>query len=111
MRAWLFALLITATAEVLAQAPVEDRKPARDDLGAAQRRVEFTRQALDRAEAEVRDASVAHKEAQQRFDEAKAQRDKTAGNLARARAAAAEARKGYERESSELERRRSGKGG
>jgi hypothetical protein len=111
MRVWTFALLLIVATGVRAQAPVEDRRPARDDTAASQRRVEFTRQALDRAEAEVRDASAAHSEAQTRFDDAKAQLEKSAANLARAKAAAAEARKNHEGESSRLERQRTGKGG
>jgi hypothetical protein len=111
VRTWLFMLVMSVAAQVLAQAPVEERRPARDDAGLAQRRVEFARQALGRAEAELRDATVAHREAQLRFDEAKARLDEAGKLLARARAAAAEARKSYEADSSEFERRRGDKGG
>ncbi len=106
-----FAIVLSATAQAFAQAPVEERRPARDDAGLAQRRVEFARQALDQAEAPVRDAATAQKEAQQRFDEAKARLDETGRALARARAAAAEARRIYDAESAEFERQRAGKGG
>jgi hypothetical protein len=110
VRAWFFAILLAVAAQVFAQAPVEERRPARDEAGLAQRRVEFARQALDQTDAQVRDAAAAKKEAQSRFDEAKAALDRTGASLARARAAAAEARKRYDAESSELERRQGGKG-
>ncbi|OGA07895.1 MAG: hypothetical protein A3H33_14285 [Betaproteobacteria bacterium RIFCSPLOWO2_02_FULL_65_20] len=109
VRAWLFMLVMSAAAQVFAQAPVEERRPARDDAGLAQRRVDFARQALEQAEAQVRDAAAAHEQAQSRFDEAKAGLDATGKSLARARAAAAEARKRYDAASSELERRQAGK--
>jgi hypothetical protein len=111
VRAWFFAMVLSATAQAFAQAPVEERRPARDDAGLAQRRVEFARQSLEQAEAQVREAVAAQKEAQLWFDEAKARLDETGKGLARARAAAAEARRGYDAESSELERQRAGKGG
>ena len=111
MRAWFFAMVLSAAAQAFAQAPVEERRPAPDDVGLAQRRVEFARQALMRAEAELRDAAAAHKEAQLRFDEAKARLDEAGRILARAQAAAAQARKNYDADASELERRLGGKGG
>lgn len=111
MRAGFFVLALSAAAQVIAQAPVEERRPAPDDAGLAQRRVEFTRQALMRAEAELRDAAAAHKEAQLRFDEAKARLDEAGRVLAKAQAAAAQARKNYDADVSQLERRRGGKGG
>lgn len=111
MRAWLFVLVISAAAQVYAQAPVEERRPALDDVGLAQRRVDFARQSLEQAEADARDAATEHNQAKSQFDKAKAALDTAARNLARARAAAAEARKRYDAESSELSRRQAGKGG
>ena len=104
-------VVLSVTAQAFAQAPVEERRPARDDAGLAQRRVEFARQALEQAEASFREAAAAQKEAQQRFDEAKTRLDGTGRALARARVAAAEARRGYDAELSGLERQRAGKGG
>jgi hypothetical protein len=109
VRAWFFAMVMSATAQAFAQAPVEERRPVRDDAGLAQGRVEFARQGLDQAEAQVRDAAAAQKEAQLRFDEAKARLDETGRSLARARAAEAEARRSYDAESSAFERQRAGK--
>lgn len=111
VRAWLFMLVMSVAAQVFAQAPVEERRPARYDAGLAQRRVDFARQTLEQAEARVRDAASEYEQAQSRFDQSKASRDATARNLAKARAAAADARKRYDAESSELSRRQAGKGG
>ena len=111
MRAWLIAMVLSATAQAFAQAPVEERRPARDDSASAQRRVEFARQGLEQAEAQVRDAAAAQKQAQQRLDEAKARIDETGRAVTRVRAAAAEARRSFDAESTALERQRAGKGG
>lgn len=111
MRAWLFMLVMSAAVQVFAQAPVEERRPARDDAGLAQRRADFARQALEQAEAQVRDAAAEHEQARSRFNEAKAGLDAAAGSLAKARAAAAEARKQYDAEASELARQQAGRGG
>ncbi len=106
VRAWLVAVLWTVTAHAIAQAPVEERRPQPDDVGLAQQRVEFRRQALERAEAEVRDALAAQKEAARRFGEAKSALDAAGRKLDKAKAAAAEAKRAYDSEASQLERRR-----
>ena len=112
VRAWMVAVLCSVTAHAMAQAPVEERRPPPEDARLAQQRVEFRRQALERAEAEVRYALAAQKEAARRFAEAKSTLDTAGRSLDKARAAAAEAKRAYDRETSELERRRrSGSGG
>ena len=108
LRAWIFVPAVWAAAQAFAQAPVEERNPATNDTATVQRRIDFARQALDRAEARVQDAAINHDEAKRRFDEAKKRLDETAGNLDRAKAASARARKNYDAQSSELERRRAG---
>lgn len=107
----MFVPAICAAAQVFAQAPVEERHPATNDTGAVQRRIDFARQALDRAEARVRDAMNEHEAAKRRFDEAKKRLDETAKKLDRAKAASSSARKNYDAQSSEFERQRAGKGG
>jgi len=112
VRGWVVAVLWSLTAHAIAQAPVEERRPLPDDVGVAQQRVEFRRQALERAEAQVRDTLAAQQEAARRFAEAKSTLDSAARSLDRARAAAAEAKRALDRESSELDqRRRKGSGG
>ena len=111
LRAWIFVTAVSAAAQAFAQAPVEERQPAKDDTGTVQRRIDFARQALERAEAQLRDAETEHDEAKLRFDAARERFDETARNLDRARAESTRARKDYEAQSSELERRRGGKGG
>lgn len=111
MRGWAFSLLLMSAAQALAQVPVEDRRPPSDETGAAQRRIEFTRQALDRAEAGLRDATAAHRDARKRYDDAKSGLDKAEKDLARAQSAGEQARKAYERESSDLAKRRTTGGG
>jgi len=111
MGARIFATALLATAQAFAQAPVEERRPPRDDAGLAQHRVEFARRALDQAQAQVRDAATEQKEAQLRFDQAKARLDETQRNLAKARASETEAKKRHDAESSGLDRQRAGKGG
>jgi len=112
VRGWLVAVLWSVTAHAAAQAPVEERRPTPDDVGIAQQRVEFRRQALERAEAEVRDALAAQRDAARRFAEAKSTLDTAGRSLDKARAAAAEAKRAYDKESSQLDRqRRRGSGG
>jgi len=110
LRAWILVPAVCAAAQVFAQAPVEERHPATNDTGTVQRRIDFARQALDEAEARVRDAQSDHEKAKRRFDEAKKRLDETANNLDRAKAASDKARKYYDAQASELERQRAGKG-
>ena len=112
VRAWMFAVLCSVTTHAMAQAPVEERQPPPEDARLAQQRVEFRRQARERAEAEVRDALAAQREAARRFAAAKSTLDSAGKSLDKARAAAAEARRAYDKEASELDRwRRKGSGG
>ena len=104
-------MVLSVSTQAFAQAPVEERSTS-GGTGLAQQRVEFTRQAMERADAQVRDALADRKQAASRFDAAKAALDEADKALAKAKSAAAEAKRAYERESSEFDRqRRAGESG
>ncbi len=117
-RAALLALVFSlAAAQAFAQAPVEERRSSGEPIATAQQRVEFARRGMSEAGDRARQADIEHKQmlelltaAKKRFDEAKARSDVARQSLDQARAKYAEARALYEKESSDFDRLRRGKG-
>jgi chromosome segregation ATPase len=115
MRTPTFLLLMALCALARAQAPVEDRGTRASVFTDAQQRVEYARQAAEKADAQVRQseresglAETALRSAKSQYDAAKSDADRAKKALAQARAKAADSRKAYERESGRFERLRRG---
>lgn len=96
---------------------MEDRRPSGEPIASAQQRVEFARRGMSEAEDRAKQADLEHKQAleqmaveKKRYDEAKARSDAARKSLDQARAKYAEARTRYEKESSDFDRLRRGKG-
>jgi chromosome segregation ATPase len=97
------ALLMTAAASSLAQAPVEDARLRQDALlqgqqkaGVAYRELQQAEYAARQAEQEYRQADADYKAAQKRADELKRLVDAAKKNLDAAKAKETSARKSYE---------------
>lgn len=116
-RTLIIAVLTLAAGQAHAQAPVEDRKFSGEPIANAQQRVEFARRGMSEAEDRARQADIEHKQAleqlalaRKQYDEAKRRSDAARKSLDQAKARYAEARTLYEKESSDFDRLRHGKG-
>jgi chromosome segregation ATPase len=115
MRALTLFLLMSVCALARAQAPVEDRGARASAFTDSQQRVEYARQAAEKADAQVRQserdaglAEAALRSAKSQYEAAKADADKAKKALAQARSKAAESRRAYEKESAQFDRLRRG---